>query len=246
MTSSRGATGNQPAGRTEQASANGRRAEQAMFKEIHRGIADGRLPPGTKLPEEHLADAFGVSRARTRTVLQALARDKVVMLEPNRGASVSMPSPAEARHVFAARKLVEVAISRDIVSRVDAKVLARLRRHVDGEERAQSGPDRHRLLKTSHDFHMLLAKLLRNPVIEAFLGELMARSALITAIYERADGNLCSHGSHRHLIDVLERGDPETFAAEMLRHLDEVKGKLDLIVRHDDQVDVRAKLKRRR
>jgi DNA-binding GntR family transcriptional regulator len=208
---------------------------------LHRAIADRRLPPGTKLAEEHLAQVFGVSRARTRTVLQTLARQNIVTLEPNRGAFVSRPSPDEARHVFAARKLVETALAHLVIAAIDTKVLAKLRRHVAEEKRIEHGPDRDRFLKNSHDFHMLLAELVRNPVLEAFLGELLARSALITAIYERrTGGHLCSHAGHQRLIDILERRDASAFAKAMLEHLDEVEANLDLTVSDPQPIDLRA------
>lgn len=221
--------------------------ERTIYDEMHRAISDRRLPPGTKLAEEHLADAFRVSRARARTVLQALARDKVVTLEPNRGAFVSQPSPNEARHVFAARKLLEVALADTVVAGLDDEALERLRKHVALEEQTEHGPDRHRDLKNSHDFHMLLAQLAANPVLETFLGELLARSALITAIYQRTDATLCSHVSHGRLIGILERRDGPAFAKAMLDHLNEVEANLNLAFSDDGgAVDLRKVFKRRR
>lgn len=207
----------------------GRGIEQDIYNEMHRAISDRRLPPGTKLVEEHLADVFRVSRARLRSVLQALARDNVVTLEPNRGAFVSQPPPDEARHVFAARKLLEAGLADVVIAGVTEKALDRLRKHVALEAKTERGPDRHRDLKNSHDFHMLVARLAANPVLEAFLSELLARSALITAIYERSDSSLCSHSSHQHLVDVLANRDPIAYKAAMLGHLAEVEANLDLV-----------------
>jgi DNA-binding GntR family transcriptional regulator len=225
----------------------GRDIERSIYEEMHRAISDRRLPPGTKLVEEHLADAFGVSRARSRSVLQSLARDKVVTLEPNRGAFVSHPSPDEARQVFAARKVLEVGLAEAVVAGVTDKALEKLRKHVAIEEQTEHGPDRHRDLKNSHDFHMLLAQFADNPVLEAFLGELLARSALITAIYERSDGSLCSHVSHRHLIDILEKRDRQAYAEAMLVHLHEVEANLDLTEPEDTgNVDLRRLFRPRR
>lgn len=225
----------------------GRDIERSIYEEMHRAISDRRLPPGTKLVEEHLADAFGVSRARSRSVLQSLARDKVVTLEPNRGAFVSHPSPDEARQVFAARKVLEVGLAGSVVAGVTDKALEKLRKHVALEEQTEHGPDRHSDLKNSHDFHMLLAQFAENPVLEAFLGELLARSALITAIYERSDGSLCSHVSHRHLIEILGKRDRQAYAEAMLLHLDEVEANLDLTEPEDTgSVDLRRLFRPRR
>jgi DNA-binding GntR family transcriptional regulator len=225
----------------------GRDIERSIYDEMHRAISDRRLPPGTKLVEEHLADAFGVSRARSRSVLQSLARDKVVTLEPNRGAFVSHPSPDEARQVFAARRVLEVGLAQAVVAGVTDKALDKLRRHVALEEQTEHGPDRHSDLKNSHDFHMLLAQLAANPVLEAFLGELLARSALITAIYERSDGSLCSHVSHRYLIEIIEKRDSAAYGEAMQVHLDEVEANLDLTEPEDTgSVDLRRLFRAKR
>jgi len=53
------------------------------------------------------------------------------------------------------------------------------------EQRAERSHDRALELKPSHEFHSLLAVIVRNRVLIGFLKELIARSALITAIYER-------------------------------------------------------------
>ena len=86
--------------------------EAGIYNKIHRAIAERRLLPGSRLVEDQLADVFGVSRMRIRSVLQALAREKVVTHHKNRGACVAQPTVKEAKEVFAARRLIEVALAR--------------------------------------------------------------------------------------------------------------------------------------
>lgn len=54
-----------------------------MYDRMVSAILDHRLPPGTKLVEDKLAAAFGVSRTRVRPVLVRLANEQVVTLTPN-------------------------------------------------------------------------------------------------------------------------------------------------------------------
>jgi DNA-binding GntR family transcriptional regulator len=56
--------------------------EAAMAERLRVTILSGLLPPGTKLPEETLAETFGVSRTRVRPVLQRLAYEQLVELAP--------------------------------------------------------------------------------------------------------------------------------------------------------------------
>ncbi|MBB2494704.1 GntR family transcriptional regulator [Aquipseudomonas ullengensis] len=211
---------------------------ERMYQDIYRAISEQRLLPGTKLSEEQLAEAFGASRGSTRLALQALARDKVVTLEPNRGAFVAKPSPREARDVFEARKIIEVALAAEVVQRIDAAGISLLREHVKKETHAEEGDDRTAELRTSHDFHVLLAELYGNPILHELLRDLMARSALVTAIYERPHSEVCSHSCHADLVDLLE-GDKTRFAQAMLRHIEELEAQLLLIEPKPEQVDLK-------
>ena len=64
--------------------------ETVIYNKIHNAIAERRLAPGSRLVEEQLCDVFSASRARIRSVLHSLARDKVVTLHRNRGAVVAL------------------------------------------------------------------------------------------------------------------------------------------------------------
>ncbi|MBA3325009.1 MAG: GntR family transcriptional regulator, partial [Rhodobacteraceae bacterium] len=78
--------------------------DHAIVERIHDAVMEQRLPPGTKLSEAALCEAFGVRRARIRRSFLILASRNIVELRANRGAFVSRPTPAEARDVFEARR----------------------------------------------------------------------------------------------------------------------------------------------
>ena len=81
--------------------------ENEIYERIVVTVLDHRLPPGTKLIEDRLATAFGVSRTRIRPVLVRLANEQIVTLTPNRGATVAQPTEKEAREVFQVRQMIE-------------------------------------------------------------------------------------------------------------------------------------------
>jgi DNA-binding GntR family transcriptional regulator len=213
----------------------GNSPESRIYDRIHTAIATRQLRPGARLIEDQLSDVFGVSRGRIRSVLQSLAREQVVTLQRNRGASVSHPTVEEAKEVFAARRLIEVALAHEVVKSSDDKAIKRLKAHICKEARGEKGHDRARELKASHEFHTLLAEIVGNRVLTQFLRELMARSALITAIYERPDVASCSHLEHARLIGFVERRDGDGLAAAMVRHLDQIESDLVLFDRTEPE-----------
>src|ERR1700709_1154845 len=83
-------------------------ATQRIAESITTAIVERRLMPGTKLAEQKIADIFKVSRTLVRQALMQLSRDKLITLEPARGARVAEPSVEEARQVFEARNTLEL------------------------------------------------------------------------------------------------------------------------------------------
>ena len=104
---------------------------QEIYERIVTSVMEHRLPPGTKLGEDKLARIFGASRARVRQVLARLALERIVVLQPNRGAFVAEPTVAEAREVFEVRRPLEALVVRRIIAKKDPQLIARLRAHVE-------------------------------------------------------------------------------------------------------------------
>jgi DNA-binding GntR family transcriptional regulator len=93
-------------------------ATHNIVEALTRAIIEHRLLPGTKLAEQKLADHFGVSRTLVRQALFQLAQNRLIRLEPARGAFVATPSVEEARQVFAVRRMLEAEMTRAFVREV--------------------------------------------------------------------------------------------------------------------------------
>src|SRR5690606_11424945 len=106
---------------------------QPVYDSLREAITSRRLAPGTKLPEDELASIYSVSRTVVRSALQALAHDRVVRLEPNRGAFVAQPSIKEAREVFDARKLIEPRLAALAAKAARPEHIRHLRQHLERE-----------------------------------------------------------------------------------------------------------------
>ena len=203
-------------------------ADERIYRELSDAIVAHRLPPGTSLPEDTLASAFGVSRTVVRKALLRLGHEKLVDLRPNRGAMVARPSVEEARAVFEARRVVEAAIVDAAAERASEPALGELRAHLAREHEAEQAGDRHALIRLSGDFHRSLATLAGNDVLAAFVAELVSRSSLILALYQRRSGHSCAHEDHAGVLDALARRDAAAAKAHMAAHLTAVEQLLDL------------------
>ncbi|AWK89813.1 GntR family transcriptional regulator (plasmid) [Azospirillum thermophilum] len=206
----------------------GAQAHDRIVQSVVDAIADRRLPPGTKLTEERLAQIFGVSRARIRTALSALAQIGVVELRPNRGAFVARPSAREAREVFEARRIVERGLLDRLAGAgpLPADAVARLRAHLAKEKAAAAADDRVAMIRLSGDFHLLLADLAGNGTLATFLDSLVRQSSLAIAALEVRQSPDCAAHEHQAIVEALAAGEGERAMHLMMEHLGAVEDRL--------------------
>jgi len=203
-------------------------ASARIVDSVTAAIIERRLMPGTKLSEQKIADIFHVSRTLVRQALNQLSRDRLVTLEPARGAFVATPSVAEARQVFQVRAMLECAMVRSLCAQITDRQIAELRAHLRDEAAAVARTDvtgRTRLLA---DFHALLARLGGNEVLAELLADLLSRSSLIALMYQSSHSAAHSQQEHERIVDALEQRDPDTAATLMEHHLAAVEHDLHL------------------
>lgn len=216
--------------------------EQRIHRSIADAIADRRLPPGTRLVEEQLAEVFGTSRARVRKVLLILAQSKIVSIQPNRGAIVAEPSVREAREVFHARRLIEEEIVRLLTTErggLQGDAAQRLHQHLDREAAALTAGDRAAIIGLSGEFHQLLASVSGCNVLGEILDSLIRQSSLAIALYETPNAPSCTADEHRQIVAALERADGAEARRLLLHHLHGIESRLDLAPPGDGAVDLR-------
>ena len=214
--------------RAKSAGEPGTGSTQRIVESVTAAIIGRRLMPGTKLSEQKIADIFKVSRTLVRQALNQLSRDRLVVLEPARGAFVATPSVEEARQVFEVRQILEAALTRRLCTVItDAQVLE-LRRHLQAERLAVSNtdvPGRTRLLA---DFHIVLAKMLGNEVLAQLLSDLLIRSSLIALMYQSSHSAEASLAEHVAIVDAFERRDVKAAVRLTIEHLEHVEQNLRL------------------
>ncbi|WP_119153538.1 GntR family transcriptional regulator [Caldimonas tepidiphila] len=210
---------------------------QRIVEAITAAIVERRLMPGTKLAEQKIADLFQVSRTIVRQALNQLSRDRLVTLEPARGARVARPSADEARQVFEVRRVLEAAMIRRAAGALTPAQIAELRRHLQHEQAAVQRADvcgRTRLLA---DFHVVIARMLGNEVMADMLADLVTRCSLIALMYQSAHSAGHSSDEHVAIVDALERRDADAAAKLMQEHLDHVERTLRLEPPESDLAD---------
>jgi DNA-binding GntR family transcriptional regulator len=89
-------------------------------------VFDGRLPPGSHIPQDEVAEELGMSRIPVREALIALERQGWVRIERHRGAFVSSLDPGSVRDHYELYGLVYGFAARRALDRSPERLLADL------------------------------------------------------------------------------------------------------------------------
>ncbi len=197
-----------------------------IVESLTRAIVEHRLLPGTKLAEQKLADHFGVSRTLVRQALFQLSQNRLIRLEPARGAFVASPSVEEAKQVFAVRRMLEIEMTRAFVRQVTPTKIKALKDHLAMERKAVAGPDVSGRTELLGDFHVRMAELMGNKVLAELLGDLISRCALITLMYQSARAAEHSTDEHAEIVQALANKDEALAVRLMEEHLQHVEAHL--------------------
>lgn len=218
------------AGRTAGAvrSDRGGASTQRIVDAIVGAIVERRLRPGTHLAESQIGEMFDVSRTVVRQALNRLSRDRLVTLEPARGARVAEPTVTEAREIFEARAMIESAIVARLAREITRAQIAELRAHLAEERASVEARDVSRRTRLLGDFHQVLVRMLGNRTLGEILGDLLSRSSLIALMYQSGESAGHSFEEHVAIVDALEAGDSRTVQRLMRRHLAHVGDNLGL------------------
>lgn len=219
--------------------------DEQIYQHVLEAIVEHRLAPGTRLPEDALAEVFEISRTGIRKVLQRLALERLVTLRPKRGAEVAQPSAQEAQDVLGARQLIEPALMADIATRVGGQRLEALRALCAQEHEAQHAGRHSEAIQLSARFHVQLSALAGNQVLTEQVAQLTTRSSLIVAVYGSRRSVGCECGQHVDLLTLLESGQGEQAREWMAEHLRRIRASLNVDAPVSETVDFHSIFKRR-
>ncbi|WP_275556512.1 GntR family transcriptional regulator [Mixta sp. Marseille-Q2659] len=201
-------------------------SHEPVWQALLTAIVEHQLPPGCRLPEEALADAFGISRTGIRQVLQRLAAVQMITLTPRRGAHVASPDAQEARDIFHTRSLIETANLPAVIAHCQPPHLAALNDLLRAEEQARQQPDGPAAIRLSAAFHIQLQAISGNQVLTDLVTRLTQRSSLVIAAWGAPWQQGCRCDHHQQLVDHLRAKRLDRLTDAMRQHFDHILASL--------------------
>lgn len=187
--------------------------------ELRRQIADGKLPPGTKLREESVSEAFGISRNTVREAFRLLAHEQLVEHELHRGVHVRTLSADDVRDLYTTRRLVQPLGVDTVIA--DPQRVAALQERVDSAAAAAAREDWHAVGTADIDFHRVLVAGSRSTHIIAMFERVLAELRLaFLQLPDRRELHLPYVERNRRIAGMLAAGDRDGALAELRDYLD--------------------------
>lgn len=186
---------------------------------IRRAIRAGDFVPGQRLVEADLCAQFNATRAKVREAFRRLEADGIIVVQPNRGASVRALSRKDIERLYEIREMLEGLAAR-LSARAAASDAAARRALTEARANLQTAADAGNIsdyMERNAEFHSLLVTLSGNAFIGPMLDRIMLptfRMQFYIAMTRDVIGD--SHGQHIGILDALLRGD-ETAAEDRMR-----------------------------
>ncbi|MET4204438.1 MULTISPECIES: GntR family transcriptional regulator [unclassified Bradyrhizobium] len=194
-------------------------AAYELFREIIRGLYEGRYVPGQRLVEADLIRDHGVSRFVVREALKMLMNEGVVSIGFNRGAQIPRLTRIEARDSLTVMQWLFALAARSAAERIDL-----------GNDRETLVASTNALLAFAHDsdffefgracsnFFRTITKLGGNKELHRLLPTLQIH--IVRAQFRTFPNATENHRltSFKTMSDAILSGDPDAAEAAVRRH----------------------------
>lgn len=150
-------------------------------------ITEGSLAPGTRLSEEDIGAALGVSRNTLREAFRLLGHERLLVHEFNRGVFVRKLTVDDVRDLYELRRILECGAVRRGAERrsgsgADARWPALLDAVRAAVEEGETAAARGRWLEVgtaNMHFHQAVSALAQSPRVDEAMGHLLAELRLV-------------------------------------------------------------------
>jgi len=186
-------------------------------------IEAGKLKPGSKLAEEALREALGVSRNTLREAFTALHAEHIVTRIPNRGVFVAHPTADDIREIYRVRRFLEPAA----VLWAGEAPLEPLAAIVKTARAAAADGDIPGMAGANQDFHRALVNRAGSERLNSLMEQVLAEMRLV---FHSMAANPAFHEPYvqdnARIVELLEAGDRAAAADFLSTYLDRAEAQL--------------------
>jgi len=189
-------------------------------------ITEGVLAPGTRLSEEALTAALGVSRNTLRESFRLLGHEGLLVHELNRGVFVRLLNVDDVRDLYRIRRILEFAAVQSAAGAAPAK-MDRIREAVESAEAAAAAGDWVRVGTENMRFHQAVAALAGSPRVDETMRRVLAELRLVFHVMQAPrEFHEPYLRNNREIYQLLAVGQTLAAAAALASYLDAAERQL--------------------
>ena len=195
----------------------GRSLAEQIASTLAERIITGRIAPGERLLQEHLAVEFGASHVPVREAFRRLEAQGLAVVEPRKGVRAAPLDPLAVMEVAKMRAALEPLALREGAARLTSADLRRLDALIDAESSAQGIEA---LEKLNAQLHGALLEHCRMPYLLSSIADLHRISARhLFATWQKLDWQARSSDEHRRIVAALRAGSVQAACAALAAHI---------------------------
>ncbi|MDF2618354.1 MAG: transcriptional regulator, GntR family [Xanthobacteraceae bacterium] len=198
----------------------------------------GDLKAGDKISEQALCQRFGVSRTPLREALKVLANEGLLILSPNRGASVARVSPEEVDELFPIMGAMEGLAGEAACARATDADVARVQAMHDEMLEFYRAGDPAGYLRLNRRIHEAFFEIAGNSALTQFYQTLMVRIHAVRFIAQKSSERWREAvDDHEEMMAALKARDGVRLGTVLKEHL---RHKAGMVHESLDELDSRA------
>lgn len=197
---------------------------ELVYEELRMLIMTGKIKPGTRMMEIDLAENMGVSRTPVREAIRQLEKDRLVTIEPRRGAYVSDISPTDMEDMLFVREPLEgIATLLATRNMTEEELQALVEVNQQYEEAFRKG-EREELIKLDTLFHNLIAEGSHNNYLISILKNLQEQVLRFRYIYFQSGKRAADVISeHQLILDNMKDRNQEAAKHYSIEHIKKLR-----------------------
>jgi len=204
----------------------------SVYERLKQLILDQKVASGAPLPEEELARTFGVSRTPIHEALVRLEKDRLVILQPWRGAFVRGMSMDDVQELYQIREALEGMAARLAAEMIGEELLNQLGKNCVQLVALGENGDPVAFFETAREFHWILFRGVSNQRVREILGNIREQMGAVRKyLVNNPEKVAADLQDHPMILDAIRRHEPEEAEQLMRRHIRAMRGALAGVLR---------------
>lgn len=192
-----------------------------VVKTLRQQILTGKLKPGERLLEIHLAEELGVSRTPIREAIRKLELEGLVTMIPRRGAEVAQISEKGMSDVLEVRKALDSLAGELACARITEGEKEQLREACLDFEKAIATKDKAKIAKADVTFHNIITEATRNIRLAQLLNNLSEQMYRYRFEYIKDENqHKALAEEHKRIYEAIRDNKPEQAVEALKNHID--------------------------